>query len=167
MLDEICAYLRNWFTYPEDQYVGDFVIRDGTLPPVRWDGEPYPVHANDGNASNDGYEFALKMADSPYIRIIGSRFNDGVYKATESAVTGLTDEEFHGAVWVMSVPRALADLDAEITAWCDSNADAINSPYQSESFGGYSYSKGYSGGTAQGVSWQSQFGARLARWRKI
>jgi hypothetical protein len=167
MLDDICAYLRNWFSCAEDQYVGDFVIRDGKLPLAFIDGVPYSAHANDGTITNDGYVFSSKLNDAPYIRIIGSRFNDGVYKYAVGGVTGLTDEEFHGAVWVLSIPPALVALDTEITNWCTANADAINSPYQSESFGGYSYSKGYSGGSAQGASWINQFGARLARWRKI
>ena len=47
----------------------------------------------------------------------------------------------------------------------------IMSPYNSESFGGYSYSKS-SGGSSdtskdKSGTWQGAFGARLAKWRKI
>lgn len=147
MLTEICQYLRNWFD--RDRLQGRFVITGGVLT------------ASDGTA--------LPILDGQYYRIIGSVFNDGVQ---QNGVYNLIDEpEFVGAVWPMAVPPDLVDLDAEITKWCADNATAINSPYASESFGGYSYSL-RGGNTAQGatdggVTWQSQFRARLAPWRKI
>jgi glycosyltransferase involved in cell wall biosynthesis len=51
----------------------------------------------------------------------------------------------------------------------DEYADKLNSPYSSESFGGYSYSKA-SGTDNHGndvTSWQSKFASRLNHWRKI
>ena len=46
---------------------------------------------------------------------------------------------------------------------------AAMSPYMSESFGGYSYSKGASNTASGGsvVTWQDAFKTRLAPWRKI
>ena len=97
--------------------------------------------------------------------------NDGVYRF---GIDILTDETFSGTVQAMAVPPEIVSLDEEITAWIENNAEAINSPYQSESFGGYSYSLKGGGtnaygnsGTNAGFSWQSQFAARLAPWRKI
>jgi hypothetical protein len=49
--------------------------------------------------------------------------------------------------------------------WELANADSINSPYQSESFGGYSYSK-ESGGEG-GMNWKTHFANELWKWRKI
>lgn len=64
----------------------------------------------------------------------------------------------------MAVPRALIALSDEIKAWVDKNGQ--ESPYTSESFGGYSYSKATN---AQGmaVGWRDVFRSRLNTWRKI
>lgn len=147
MLTEICQYLRNWFV--RDKLQGHYVITGGVL------------------TTSDGT--ALPLLPGQYCRIIGSVFNDGVRQYGYDA---LVDEpEFIGAVWSMAVPPELVDLDTEITKWIGDNATAINSPYTSESFGGYSYTiRG--GGNAQngedgGITWQSHFRARLAPWRKI
>ena len=101
------------------------------------------------------------LVNGQYFRILGSLFNDGlhVYPAAD-----LTDEEFDGVVIAMAVPRALIALSDEIKAWVDKNGQ--ESPYTSESFGGYSYSKATN---AQGmaVGWRDVFRSRLNPWRKI
>lgn len=101
------------------------------------------------------------LVNGQYFRILGSLFNDGlhVYPAAD-----LTDEEFDGVVIAMAVPRALIALSDEIKAWVDKNGQ--ESPYTSESFGGYSYSKATN---AQGmaVGWRDVFRSRLNTWRKI
>lgn len=145
MLGQICQYLRNWFD--EDS-------RHNRLP--SWSGEITI-------AGGELVGFSDRLLDGQYFRVIDSLLNDGVYQYPAE----LKDETFDGTVQSMRVPPDVVALDAEITDWIVKNEGAINSPYQSESFGGYSYSKGYSGGTAQGVTWQSQFAARLAPWRKI
>ena len=166
MLTEICAFLRNWFD--RDRFYGEFVIRDGQL--TRSDGS------------------ALPLLSGQYYRIIGSIFNDGVHKLPEEStptrdapsqgtstpapdpLTILKDEEFSGAVWSMAIPPDFLTLVSDISAWVTNNAEAIASPYQSESFSVYSYTL-KSGSSASdgsgGVSWQSQFALRLAPWRKI
>ena len=101
------------------------------------------------------------MFRGQYFWIRGSVFNDGlhVYPAAD-----LTDEDFDGVIIAMAVPRALIALSDEIKAWVDKNGQ--ESPYTSESFGGYSYSKATN---AQGlaVGWRDVFRARLNPWRKI
>lgn len=150
MLTEICQYLRNWFE--REKLQGDFVISSGAL-----------TYA-DGTT--------LPLISGQYYRIIGSLFNDGVHKLGDAQDT-LTDEpEFSGAVWSMAVPPVVVELAGDIDEWITANTAAINSPYASESFGGYSYSlrSSYSaaaGGDSGGVTWQSQFMARLTPWRKI
>lgn len=141
MLAEVLHYLRNYFE--KTKYFGDFAITDGEL------------------RSSDGT--TLKLALGQFYRVIGSVFNDGVHECGNS---DLQDETFTGAVWALAVPPAVSALADEISAWTAANSDAINSPYQSESFGGYSYSL-KSGGSTGSVTWQSQFAARLAPWRKI
>ena len=147
MIGEICAEIKNYFTYEEDKHIGDFVISSGQISPVI-------------NIPTD------------YIRIIGSRLNDGVHKVSDLVRNPLTDESFHGAIWVMSPPADFLALVAEIAAWQTTNGgagSAAMSPFQSESFGGYSYSK-TSGNTESGGSsvptWQGAYASRLNRYRR-
>ena len=148
MLTEICQYLRNWFE--RKKIYGWFKIANGIL------------IAADGTA--------LPLLSGQYFRLIGSVLNDGVHKAGDAGDT-LTDEPaFAGAVWTMAVPPDFLTLVGEIGNWISANANALNSPYQSESFGGYSYtlrSGTDTSGQSTGVSWESQFASRLAPWRKI
>ena len=152
MLTEICQYLRNWFE--REKYFGKFVISQ--------------------NAITTSEGVALPILEDQYFRIIGSIFNDGVHKNGDLTDILKDEPEFSGAVWTMAVPPQLAELAEEIDSWTTNNAEVLNSPYQSESFGGYSYSirSGASGNASDsnaysGASWQNQFSARLAHWRKI
>ena len=160
MLTEICQYLRNWFV--RDKLTGQFVVVGGLI-----------TYA-DGTA--------LSLLEGQYYRVVGSVFNDGVHQygtkevtvnnaTTEVLIDPLTDEPaFDGAVWLMAVPPDFLALVNDITTWTETSADAINSPYTSESFGGYSYTlrtASGSDGVTGGVTWQNQFKARLSPWRKI
>ena len=144
MLTEIFQYLRNWFV--KTKYLGTFVIDNNTV------------------AYDDGSE--VPLLNGQYFRIIGSVLNDGVYKYGTGI---LKNETFTGSVWSMAVPPAVVALIKEISDWVIANAGAINSPYQSESFGGYSYSFKYGSANGESVaaSLQTQFAARLSPWRKI
>ena len=95
-----------------------------------------------------------------YFRIVGSVRNDGVYRYPAK---GLQDEKFEGAVWALAVPPEVAALAAEIAAWQTKHPD---SPYTSESFGGYSYTKA-AGADGAPVSWTQVFAARLAPYKKL
>lgn len=151
MLTDVCQELRNWFDRNQAKWFGKFEIQNGVLV---------------------GSENMLK--EGQYYRIIGSTMNDGVYLYSAD-VSELVDESFCGAVWLMAVPPAVVRLSQDIDDWMlkyggvDSQA---MSPYTSESFGGYSYSKstgGYSGyGDGSGnTGWKAVFADRLNRWRKI
>ena len=153
MLTEICAYLRNYF---------DRNSRGELLP--SWTEE---ITISGGELVG----FTDRLLPGQFYRIIDSVLNDGVYRFGTDV---LADETFSGTVQSMAVPQEIVLLDGEIASWIENNADALNSPYQSESFGGYSYSLrsgssggGDSGANTGGLSWQSQFAARLAPWRKI
>ena len=142
MLTEICAEIKNYFCKAEDKIIGVFSIVDGSIVP------------------------SVELADGQYFRIVGSIFNDGVHQNGDV----LTDEEkFHGAVWKMRVPQDVIQLAEDIEAWKAKNADTIASPYVSESFGGYSYSKGSGSDGTIGISWQNQsdFVARMKPYRRI
>lgn len=150
MLTEICQEIRNWFD--RERYIGQISIEGGL---VKMGGEELPIR--------DGQNF----------RIIGSVFNDGVHLKGDSKDL-LEDEDFDGAVWAMAVPPAVISLAAEIDAWQAKygGVDSVSmSPYNSESFGGYSYSKS-GGGSGDGTqsaagTWQGAFAKRLNMWRKI
>lgn len=138
MLTDLCQELHNYFI--KDIIAGEFEINeDGTI---------------------DGLED--KLIEGQYFRIVGSVLNDGVHRFSDS---GLKPERFSGAIWAMAVPPAVVALASEIEAWIANNKDMLDSPYTSESFGGYSYSKATDANGS--LSWQSHFGSRLNRWRKI
>lgn len=143
MLTELCQECKNWFV--KEIYTGDFTITGGVL----------------------DVDFLQK---NQYYRIKGSIFNDGVQRFGEPL---LTDETFTGEVWAMAVPAAFVALSERVKAWNDKYASADSaamSPFASESFGGYSYTKGSRSGQASGSSfadWKDAFRAELNRWRKI
>lgn len=95
-----------------------------------------------------------------YVRVVGSTFNDGLWRAP---VRGMSDETFTGEVWPLAVPRAVLALAEEVERWVASHPEP---DYVSESFGGYSYSRptSQSGGP---VRWRDAFAADLRRWRKL
>lgn len=151
MLTELCQELRNWFDRGQGKFIGRIVIAGNTI-------------------STEGEVITIK--DGQYFRIVGSVFNDGVHKNDDGL--SLTDEDFTGAVWLMAIPQAVLALDADIDAWVAKygGVNSVNmSPYNSESFGGYSYSKSGGGSSSGGVgasgTWQSAFASRLNLWRKI
>jgi hypothetical protein len=100
---------------------------------------------------------------------VGSVFNDGVYQMTDNLE--LADEIFDGSIWLMAIPKAFLDLVKDIEDWQKKNGSvdsAAMSPFNSESFGGYSYSKGSGkSGEGTGASWQGAYASRLNIWRKL
>ena len=149
MLGEICAYLKNWFE--AGMYHAEFCISGGA------------IHFHDGSP--------LPLKEGQYFRIIGSVFNDGVWQYSSELT--LKDETFDGTVWAMRVPPDLIAIMAEIEEWMKKygsvDSEAL-SPYNSESFGGYSYSKSVGGaGSSNGgtPTWDTVFGGRLERWRRL
>jgi hypothetical protein len=110
------------------------------------------------------------LKEGQYFRILNSDLNDGVYKYP---VTGLKDEEFEGQIWSMAVPQTVIDLASEIGNWQEKYGaadSAAMSPFNSESFGIYSYNKGSassSSGSENPNSWQSVFASRLIPYRRL
>ena len=141
MLEEMCRECRNWFTPKWGKHCGTFTIKDGTISPL---------------------DFIL---DSQYFRITGSCFNDGVYKNNPSDLAALVDEVFDGQVWAMNVPPAFIALSVKIEEYCK-KYESETSPFTSESFGGYSYTKA-TGSNGSPLTWQEVFNSQLKVWRKI
>lgn len=139
MLEQILRHLNNWFLV--DIHRGTFTVERGSI------ALPF-------------------LHDNQYFRITGSVFNDGLH---QYSVSDLTDETFTGTVWALAVPKAVVALAEEVAAWQEKNGEAVLSPYTSESFGGYSYTKASAGaaGTSAVAGWQDAFRSRLNSWRKI
>lgn len=141
MLGQILDHLHNYFVVKGGVHTGTFTVADGSI----------------------DLDF---LQPGQYFKIVGSVFNDGTH---QYPATDLTAETFSGEIWAMAVPPAVIALAAEIGEWVGKYGDTMNSPFSSESFGGYSYSKaqGYAGaGGGMLSSWQSVFANRLNMWRK-
>ena len=118
MLSELCKEINNWFNYDLPKNIGTHTISGGQLV------GDYGIQQNQ------------------YYRIVGSVFNDGVHIHPD---TELIDETFHGGIWLMAVPKEILELSQEIDDWLAKYGgveSAAMSPFTSENFGGYSYSKG-------------------------
>lgn len=137
MLTELCAELRNYFVVKIHE--GRFTINGGKIAPLDF------------------------IQENQYFRIVGSVFNDGVYQNTADLV--LTDEIFSGSVWAMAVPPTLIALAEDIKKYNESD-EAKPSAYQSESFGGYSYTKA-TGENGSPIGWEKVFANRLKPFRRM
>ncbi len=136
MITQICAHIKNYFEY--ESKTGSFSISEGKLPALDF------------------------ISDGDYYCILGSRYNDGVHR---HPAADLEDEEFCGKVALMAVPRGFLSLVSEIENYCADGMDKP-SPYASESFGGYSYTR-FSPDSGSGASWQKAFKDRLNEWRRL
>lgn len=163
-IEQICAETHNYFE--TDKVISDFTIENGII----------------------SLPFLCK---GQFFRIVGSKFNDGVYVYADDFIIRdaswndvktdnpnwqaltevkwgelkhceLIDETFHGGIWPMRMPRAVIALSKEIADYNASDA-AKASPYTSESISGhYSYSKA----SVTDTAWQKVFAAKLNRFRK-
>lgn len=140
-LTTLCAEVKNYFCI--DKRIGDFSIVNGVITPH------------------------IDIKNNQYYRIVGSVFNDGVHKYGDASDV-LTDEAtFHGAIWLMAVPRDFLELSKEIDDWNTQYGASVASPFQSESFGGYSYTKASGSGNGANATWQNAFATRLSMYRRL
>jgi hypothetical protein len=151
MYSQVCRELNNYFEHYK--VFGRFEIINGSL--------ILPQHLKTEKGKT------LRIQDDQYFRIAGSVFNDGVY---QFPATGLHDETFDGALWLLAFPIDFVALVSDIEEWQKKNGgvdSAAMSPFTSESFGGYSYSKG-SNDTGKGANtWQGAFKSRLNSFRRM
>ena len=146
MLERVLTHIHNFFDHGSF-YLSDCTIEGGRLPR------------------------SVTLPEGVWYRIEGSLLNDGLHR---HVAPDLNDETFAGTVTVCAVPNALLDIVEEIQEWVDANAEArakaASTPYQSESFDGYSYNlRGdLSGSTGHELTgWQSAFATELNAWRKM
>ena len=138
MLESILIHLKNWFCVSVHE--GVYTIENGVL------------------------ELPF-LQNGQYYRICGSVFNDGLHKYGDAADV-LMDECFNGTVWALAIPKMVVNLADEIEKWQEKNGDAVASPFSSESFGGYSYSRATDSQTGAPATWETVFRSQLNPYRK-
>lgn len=142
MLEQVLREIKNWFIVPGGIHSGTYTIRNGGI-------------------------ILPFLQDGQYFRICGSVFNDGLHQYGP-AMEFLQDETFDGSIWALAVPKAVMELAVEIEEWRSKYGAVMESPYTSESFGGYSYTKASGAGDSTGSGgWQAAFRARLNPYRKL
>ena len=149
ILEDVLWHIHNWFVYDTID-VDACQIDEGALPA----------------------SVTSSLLDGQWYRIRGSVLNDGLH---QHPAADLTDETFDGSLDTLVIPKPLLRVVEEIQDYIERNASALekaqSSPYQSESFGGYSYSlRGdlTSNSSSGGLSgWQTAFASRLNPFRKI
>lgn len=147
MIDEVCAYLHNYFN--EDPvtdrkliYPGKYTIENGSI--------TLPF-----------------LIEGQYFRVFGSKLNDGIHIYGQDE---LFDETFDGVIWEMRVPKRFLELVAEIEAWMDKYGDVMKNPYQSEDvIGVYRYTKMTTGKVTGDyiATWQNAYKQQLKEWQKM
>lgn len=151
MLQQVLEHIHNRFI--KAPYVGAYSISGGVISPLDF------------------------LVEGQRFWITGSVLNDGVYTYHSKGCTddddsyeaGFADEDFNGVICAMAVPPAVIALSADILGWEQKYGDIVNSPYTSESFGGYSYTRasGSGAGGNAAADWKDVFASRLNAWRKI
>lgn len=101
--------------------------------------------------------------DAPYIAVTGSMWHDGLYDSV-NALKNDHEETFEGTVWAISPPAQFLALCKEIEAYEAKNP--TGAPV-SESFGGYSYSRGTSGQSGCAITWREAFADALRPYKRM
>ena len=138
MLETVLNHLHNWFPVKGAARAGTFIIVSGPL-----------------TLSN--------VLEGQYYKIEGSVFNDGLHRYGDEQ-DKLRDETFVGRVIPLAVPKPVIKLAEEIEKWCESNP---KSDKVSESFDGYSYTRGTDGSGSAAGGWQTAFRKELNAWKKV
>lgn len=146
ILEQVLGSIHNWFVRDTFEVSG-CRIEDATLPA------------------------SVTFPDGVWYRIQGSYLNDGMHLRGDEN-EGLTDETFDGMITTHVMPKALLSIVDEISEWANGKqGETANGPYQSESFGGYSYtlkgSSATSGTNPPTTGWRAVFAGRLSQWRKL
>jgi len=141
MIAEMCAECRNYFVRNSaDIHYGNYVVENGEIQPLSF------------------------IKTGQFYRIVGSTFNDGVYQKGKDYA--FHDEEFYGSVWAMYVPQDFVVLCAVIEKWVADHQAVLDSPFNAESFNGYSYQRA-TGKSGEALTWQLQFANKLNRYRRL
>ena len=154
VIEEVLAYLNNYFVYTHAPNI--FIDCDATAKTITL-----------ADTDNTWDDYALDPKVDQYIRVEGSRLNDGVYKVTAVDTTSVTvdatliDEESdedldHVTIYELAIPQTLIDLVDEMIA-----EGSVSENIKSEKLGPHSIT--YENPT----SIFGKYMSRLKRWRKV
>lgn len=145
-LEQVMGHIHNWFAY-DTMTVRGCEISNGELPA------------------------SVPLKPLQWYRIQDSAFNDGLHQHPD---TSLFDETFDGRISILAIPSDFIAVVEDIEDWKSDYKAAKESlsagPYQSESFGGYTYtmrSDLVQIVQAGPTGWQQAFAPALRRWRKL
>lgn len=145
MLEDVLWHIHNWFERGAIEVRG-CAIEGGSLPAL----------------------ISSKLLEGQWYRISGSYLNDGLHQHPD---TSMSDETFDGELTLLAIPKPLLRVVEEIQEWQEANGKAVDGPYASESFGGYSYTLKSSATSQNGsgglTGWREAFRDRLNAFRKI
>lgn len=96
---------------------------------------------NTFNINNNAITVRGKYLQGQYIKLEGSILNNGIYKVeslVDNTITviGAINEEFEGIIYGLAIPKDIIELSKKFE---EQKAKIVNSVYDSESFGEYSY----------------------------
>ena len=192
-LTDLCDEMNNWFDTKsdgtKDRVFGTFTIENGSIDLSGTGIKPGQYYRIIGSVFNDGvWQYSIPEPEDSSEPSLGSEETEVTEVTDVTDVTddtedtentntaesddeepdeGLVDEVFDGAIWIMYVPRPVISLLADIQAWEDKYGPIVETPFNSESFGGYSYYKGYKNTMSTVASrWKSKFVERINKWRK-
>lgn len=153
MLEQICDFVHNYFILNE--YEDTYEIANGTVSlPFLIEGQRFKVN---GSALNDG--------------VYTYHTNGIIYDDDDTEIVDLMPESFTGTIYAMGVPKTFWKIVQEIINWQIANKAVLESPYESESFGGYSYTKASgatkAGQAKQALTWRDIFKNQLNAYRKL
>jgi len=154
VLEEVLAYLNNYFVYTYAPSI--FIDCDSTAKTITLADTDYTWD-----------DYALDPKVDQYIRIEGSRLNDGVYKVTAVDTTSVTvdttliDEESdedldYVTIYELAIPQKLISLVDEMIA-----EGSVSENIKSEKLGPHSVT--YDKPSNIFMKYKS----RLKRWRKV
>jgi len=159
---EVLAYLNNYFvyTYAPNVYV-DITAETSTIALADTD--------------YDFDDYALDARVGQYVRIEGTRLNDGVYKVAtvgdasftveETLLDELSDEDLdYVTIYELAVPQELLTIITEMQTW-ETDHPSGSDNVKSETLGPHSITYGDAGGGGSGVF--GNFASRLKRWKKV
>lgn len=149
MLEQVLCHIHNWFVRDTITAKG-CVIANGELPA----------------------SIAQDLLPQQWYRIEGSYLNDGLH---QHPAEDLEDETFDATVSLLAIPRPLLNVVEQICQWVadteDGDRASRKAKFQSESFGGYTYSikadSRANSGSEGLTGWQAAFRTDLNPWRKI
>jgi len=165
-VEEVLAYLNNYFvyTYAPNVYV-DITAETKTIALA--------------DADYDFDDYALDLKVGQYVRIEGTRLNDGVYKVATINTTSftveedLTDEESdedldYVTIWELAVPPKLESIIAEMITWeASSVAPSSVGHIQSEKLGPHTVTYAKNTSNNKPITVFDVFGGRIKRWKKV